>query len=143
MKKQNILVPIFLILAIPFLTGCVGQWQNPNDSLAAQELEIRNLLILPTVYDRAGVILKGKVWDLEFVEDADKPDGVYSKFKLADKDGNYVDVQSAGMTTLLTEGALVKVFGLHRVIHDKDTRTISYLIEAKKIIAQTELQVLF
>jgi hypothetical protein len=133
MKTQNIIFPL-LILAISFLAGCIGQWQNPNAAIPAQEIEISNLLIFPTAYDRAGVILEGKVWDLDFVEDKDNPDEVYSEFKLADKDGNYVIVRSPGMTTLLQEGAMIKVIGLHRVIYDEDTRIVSNLVEAKQII---------
>lgn len=133
MKTQNIIFPL-LILAISFLAGCIGQWQNPNAAIPAQEIEISNLLIFPTAYDRAGVILEGKVWDLDFVEDKDNPDEVYSEFKLADKDGNYVIVRSPGMTTLLQEGAMIKVIGLHRVIYNEDTRIVSNLVEAKQII---------
>ncbi len=133
MKTQKIIFPL-LILAISFLAGCIGQWQNPNAAIPAQEIEISNLLIFPTAYDRAGVILEGKVWDLDFVEDKDNPDEVYSEFKLADKDGNYVIVRSPGMTTLLQEGAMIKVIGLHRVIYDVDTRIVSNLVEAKQII---------
>jgi len=133
MKTQNIIFPL-LILAISFLAGCIGQWQNPNAAIPAQEIKISNLLIFPTAYDRAGVILEGKVWDLDFVEDKDSPDEVYSEFKLADKDGNYVIVRSPGMTTLLQEGAMIKVIGLHRIIYDKDSRLISNHIEAKQII---------
>jgi len=133
MKTQNIIFPL-LILAISFLAGCIGQWQNPNAAIPAQEIEIRNLLVMPTIYDRAGVILEGKVWDLDFVEDKDNPDEVYSTFKLADKDGNYVIVRSPGMTTLLQEGAMIKVIGLHKIIYDKDSRLISNHIEAKQII---------
>ncbi len=133
MKTQNIIFPL-LILAISFLAGCIGQWQNPNAAIPAQEIEIRNLLVMPTIYDNAGVILEGKVWDLDFVEDKDNPDKVYSTFKLADKDGNYVIVRSPGMTTLLQEGAMIKVIGLHKIIYDKDSRLISNHIEAKQII---------
>ena len=133
MKTQNIIFPL-LILAISFLTGCIGQWQNPNASMPAQELKIRNLLVMQIGYESAGVILKGKVWDLDFVEDKNNPDEVYSTFKLADKDGNYVIVRSPGMTTLLVEGAMIKVIGLHRTIYDKDSRLISSHVEAKQII---------
>lgn len=133
MKTQNIIFPL-LILAISFLAGCIGQWQNPNAAIPAQEIEIRNLLVMPTIYDNAGVILEGKVWDLDFVEDKDNPDEVYSTFKLADKDGNYVIVRSPGMTTLLQEGVMIKVIGLHKIIYDKDSRLISNHIEAKQII---------
>jgi len=133
MKTQNVIFPL-LILAISFLAGCIGQWQNPNAAIPAQEIEIRNLLVMPTIYDRAGVILEGKVWDLDFVEDKDNPDEVYSTFKLADKDGNYVIVRSPGMTTLLQEGAIIKVIGLHKIIYDKDSRLISNHIEATQII---------
>ena len=133
MKTQNIIFPL-LILAIYFLTGCIGQWQNPNASMPAQELKIRNLLVMQIGYESAGVILKGKVWDLDFVEDKDNPDEVYSTFKLADKDGNYVIVRSPEMTTLLVEGAMIKVIGLHRIIYDKDSRLISSHVEAKQII---------
>ena len=123
-----------IILSTVFFAGCIGQWQNPAVSIPAQELKIRELLIMPTIYDSAGVILEGKVWDLSFEGDTDKPDGVYTIFKLADKDGNYVNVKSPGMTTLLEEGVKVKVIGLHRIIQDKDTGMISNLIEAKQII---------
>ena len=133
MNTKKIIFPL-LILAISFLAGCIGQWQNPNVAIPAQEIKISNLLIFPTAYDRAGVILKGKVWDLDFVEDKDNPDEVYSTFKLADKDGNYVIVRSPGMTTLLQEGAMIKVIGLHKIIYDKDSRLISYHVEAKQII---------
>lgn len=133
MNTKKIIFPL-LILAISFLAGCIGQWQNPNAAIPAQEIKISNLLIFPTAYDRAGVILEGKVWDLDFVEDKDNPDEVYSTFKLADKDGNYVIVRSPGMTTLLQEGAMIKVIGLHRVIYDEDSRLISNHIEAKQII---------
>ena len=133
MNTKNIIFPL-LILAISFLAGCIGQWQNPNAAIPAQEIEIRNLLVMPTIYDNAGVILEGKVWDLDFVEDKDNPDEVYSTFKLADKDGNYVIVRSPGMTTLLQEGAMIKVIGLHKIIYDKDSRLISNHIEAKQII---------
>ena len=133
MKTQKIIFPL-LILAISFLAGCIGQWQNPNAAIPAQEIKISNLLIFPTIYDSAGVILKGKVWDLDFVEDKDNPDEVYSEFKLADKDGNYVIVRSPGMTTLLVEGSMIKVIGLHKIIYDKDSRLISNYIEAKQII---------
>ncbi len=133
MKTQIIIFPL-LILAISLLAGCIGQWQNPNASMPAQELKIRNLLVMQIGYESAGVILKGKVWDLDFVEDKDNPDEVYSTFKLADKDGNYVIVRSPGMTTLLQEGAMIKVIGLHRTIYDKDSRLISSHVEAKQII---------
>ena len=133
MKTQKIIFPL-LILAISFLAGCIGQWQNPNATIPAQEIKISNLLIFPTNYDSAGVILKGKVWDLDFVEDKDNPDEVYSEFKLADKDGNYVIVRSPGITTLLQEGSMIKVIGLHKIIYDKDSRLISNHIEAKQII---------
>ena len=124
MNTKNIIFSL-LILVISFLAGCIGQWQNPNAAIPAQEIEIRNLLVMPTIYDSAGVILEGKVWDLDFVEDKDNPDEVYSTFKLADKDGNYVIVRSPGMTTLLVEGSMIKVIGLHKIIYDKDSRLIS------------------
>ena len=133
MNTKKIIFPL-LVVAISFLAGCIGQWQNPNAAIPAQEIKISNLLIFPTAYDRAGVILEGKVWDLDFVEDKDNPDDVYSTFKLADEDGNYVIVRSPGMTTLLQEGAMIKVIGLHRVIYDEDTRIVSNLVEAKQII---------
>jgi len=133
MNTKKIIFPL-LILAISFLAGCIGQWQNPNAAIPAQEIKISNLLIFPINYDSAGVILEGKVWDLDIVEDKDNPDEVYSEFKLADKDGNYVIVRSPGMTTLLVEGSMIKVIGLHKIIYDKDSRLISNHIEAKQII---------
>ncbi|NIV43142.1 MAG: hypothetical protein GWN11_03540 [Candidatus Dadabacteria bacterium] len=133
MRTSYITLPV-LIIAISFLAGCSGKWQNPNDSVAAQELKIRNLLITPTIYDHAGVILEGKVWDLDFIEDPENADNVYSMFKLADKDGNYVNVTSEGMTTLLQEGERIKVIGIHRVLYSEETRLVSYLVDAKQIL---------
>ncbi|NIP31922.1 MAG: hypothetical protein GTN59_15715, partial [Candidatus Dadabacteria bacterium] len=56
------------------------------------------------------------VWDLEHIDDPDTPDQVYAMFKLADKDGNYVNVKSPGMKPLLKEGERIKIKGIHRVI---------------------------
>lgn len=133
MNTQKLIYPLFVV-AISFLAGCVGEWQNPNNSVAAQELKIRNLLIFPIMYDSAGVILEGKIWDLDLIDDKDNTDQVYSKFKLADKDGNYVYVTSADTSTLLQEGEMVKVIGIHRLLHDRDVNEIANLIEAKKIV---------
>ncbi|NIP37766.1 MAG: hypothetical protein GWO07_01765 [Candidatus Dadabacteria bacterium] len=132
MKRTNITI-LILIFAISFAAGCAGPWKSPNESIAAQELKIRNLLITPTIYDHAGVILEGKVWDLEFIEDKEDPDTMHSVFKLADRDGNYVNVTSDYMTTLLKEGEIVKITGMHTVIFDKESRMVTYHVQASKI----------
>lgn len=122
-----------ILTVLALMTSCIGKWQNPNDTIAAEELNIRDLLIIPTIYDSAGVILEGKIWDLEFINDEKNPDKVYSMFKLADKDGNFVYVTSADPSAPLANGNKVKVLGIHRMLPGNDANLVTYLIEAKRV----------
>ncbi len=132
--NKRLSIILYLTFGASLLAGCASHWENPNESVAAQKLKIRNLLITPTMYDHAGVILEGMVWDLEHIDDPDTPDQVYAMFKLADKDGNYVNVKSPGMKPLLKEGERIKIKGIHRVIFEEETRMINYHVDAKQIL---------
>ena len=125
---------IILFFAIPALTiSCTKVWQDPDTSIPSKKVDITSVLVMPTIYDGAGVELEGKVWDLlmEHSKYSNKYD--YSTFKLADKDGNYVKVKSNSSLPLVTEGEIIKVVGVHRIIHDANTNKIENLVEAYSI----------
>jgi hypothetical protein len=122
---------IFLPIFIAAL-GCAREWQNPNTALPAMELSIVNLLATPTAYDSAGVIVEGKVWDLKFDKLEQQIDTPYTSFKLADKDGNYINVFASGHLPV-SEGELVKVTGIYRREFQTESYKFVNEIEAEKV----------
>jgi hypothetical protein len=129
---QKVLLFIFPIIFISFL-GCTKEWQNPNTALPAKELEIRSILAHPNIYDSAGVIVEGKVWDLTFNILKEKgTETPYTSFKLADKDGNYVNVFALGHIPI-SEGGIVKVVGIYRREFKTEGYSFVNEIEAKRI----------
>lgn len=124
---------VLLILFLSVFLGCAREWQNPNTSLPARELKILTILANPIVYDSAGVIVEGKVWDLRFdtlrEKDVEIP---YTHFKLADRDGNFVNVFALGDIPV-TEGDTVKVLGVYRREYKTESYSFINEIEAKKI----------
>ena len=125
---------VSLILFLFFL-GCAGEWQNPNTTTPAKKIDITTILINPIAYDSAGVIVEGRVWDLVFntLEKNDKDKGSpYTNFKLADKDGNFVNVLALGHLPI-AEGDIVKVVGIYR--RNISTENYKFLneIEAKRV----------
>jgi uncharacterized membrane protein len=131
MRERGFLF-IFAMGFLAFL-GCAHEWQNPNTALPSKELSIDALLINPIVYDSAGVIIEGKVWDLAFKSLKEKDIEIpYTSFKLADQDGNFVNVFALGDIPV-AEGDIVKVVGIYR--REYNTENYSFLneIEAKRI----------
>lgn len=132
---KTILRPLIALFAIStcFL-GCTSVWHNPNTSIPSKKIKIINLIVTPTIYDNAGVEVEGKVWDLRFEsdEDPDNPE-LYSLFKLADKDGNYINVKSSSELPAVAEGEEIKVIGIHRLIHQPETGKLINELEAYSI----------
>ncbi len=123
---------IYSIILLAFL-GCAREWQNPNTSLPSREVNITNILINPTFYDSSGVKVEGKIWDLVFdtFKEKDK-ESPYTNFKLADKDGNFVNVFALGHLPL-AEGGFVKVVGIYRRELSTDSYKFNNAIEAKRV----------
>ena len=125
---------VILLMFIPFLSSCHKEWQDPNTSIPSKELTIRNILVTPSIYDGAGVIIEGKVWDL-LMEDSKNGKGKYkyTTFKLADEDGNYINIRSRSDLPPVTEGEIVKVVGMYKLSHDPKTNEITSQVEAYRI----------
>jgi hypothetical protein len=125
---------VSLILFFFFL-GCAGEWQNPNTTTPAKKIDITSILINPIAYDSAGVIVEGTVWDLVFntLEKNDKDKGSpYTNFRLADKDGNFVNVRALGHLPI-AEGDIVKVVGIYRMNISTENYKFLNEIEAKRV----------
>ncbi|GIW47609.1 MAG: hypothetical protein KatS3mg078_1486 [Deltaproteobacteria bacterium] len=131
MKKASIVV--FSILLPLIVTGCAKEWQNPDTALPAKKLKITSILVSPHAYDSAGVIVEGKVWDLTFnileEKDSETP---YTSFKIADKDGNFINVFALGHVPLF-EGDLVEVKGIYRREYITERHSFINEIEAVSI----------
>ena len=106
---------LFRSICIPAaLISCNKQWQDPNTSVPYTHTTIREILIAPIGYDSAGVSVEGMVWDLDYdllVED--EKETPFTSFKIADSDGNYLNVFAEGNYPL-TDGDQVKVIGVYR-----------------------------
>ena len=129
MKGKSFIYSIILLASL----GCAHEWQNPDTTLPAKEQDIVSILANPIAYDSAGVIVQGKVWDLVFdtLEEEDK-ESPYTNFKLADRDGNFVNVFALGHIPI-TEGDIVKVVGIYR--RELSTESYDFIneIEAKRV----------
>ncbi|MER3447607.1 MAG: hypothetical protein C4291_12580 [Candidatus Dadabacteria bacterium] len=129
-SKYFVYSMLFLIFS-----GCAGEWQNPNTTTPAKKMDITTILINPIIYDSAGVIVEGRVWDLVFstLGEDDKDKGSpYTNFKLADKDGNFVNVFALGHLPI-AEGDIVEVIGIYRrALNISNYRFINE-IEAKRV----------
>jgi hypothetical protein len=124
---------IFLLVIASSFFGCAHEWQNPNTSLPAKEVKIKSILINPIAYDSAGVIVEGKVWDLRLDTVSEKDVQIpYTGFKLADEDGNFVNVFALGDIPVV-EGDLVKVVGVYRREYNTEGYKFINEIEAKRV----------
>jgi hypothetical protein len=125
---------ILLMLSFMYIAalGCTREWKNPNTVLPATEVKIERIIVNPTAYDSAGVIVEGKVWDLKFDELEQKTDIPYTSFKLADKDGNYINVFASGHL-LISEGDMVEVTGIYRRELQTESYKFNNEIEAKTV----------
>jgi hypothetical protein len=124
----------FLFIFMPVvLMSCSKQWQNPNTAVPYTPTTIREILIAPVGYDSAGVAVEGMVWDLNYdllVEDGKEIP--YTSFKIADPDGNYVNVFAEGNYPLI-DGDQVKVVGVYRRELVTDSRSYINEIDANSI----------
>ncbi len=130
--RDKALLFMFAMIFIALL-GCAREWQNPNTALPSKEISVGALLTNPIIYDSAGVIVEGKVWDLAFKslkeKDAEIP---FTSFKLADKDGNFVNVFALGDIPV-AEGDIVEVVGIYRREYNTENHIFVNEIEAKRI----------
>ncbi|HSE84165.1 MAG TPA: hypothetical protein VLB01_06430 [Thermodesulfobacteriota bacterium] len=125
---------VLLLLSFVYIAalGCTPEWKNPNTTLPATEVKIERITVNPTAYDSAGVIVEGKVWDLKFDKLEQKTDIPYTSFKLADKDGNYVNVFASGHLPIF-EGDMVEVTGIYRREFQTESYKFDNEIEAVKV----------
>ena len=132
---MKILLPV--IISLLFVISCNRTWKNPNTTLPAAKISIASLISVPTVYDGAGVVVKGMVWDVVNDELVYLKDGYvetlnFSLFKLSDKKGNFVNVYTEDIDSI-SEGDLVEVVGIYRREFLSDKRTYINEVEAKNI----------
>jgi len=130
MKREAFLL-ISSILLVSL--GCAREWQNPNTTIPAKQVDIAAILENPIAFDSAGVIVEGKVWDLVFDkferEDKETP---FTEFKLADQDGNFVKVFVLGHIPI-AEGDIVEVLGIYRRELGKERIYLANEIEAIRV----------
>ena len=125
---------VSILLISSLLASCTKVWHDPNTSVPSKKVDITSILVTPTIYDGAGVEIEGKVWDLLMEHSQNGKDkDTYSMFKLADEEGNYLNVKSKSTLPLVTEGELVKVIGVYRLTHDPETNKIQNVVEAYSI----------
>ena len=115
------------------LISCNKEWQDPNTAVPYTHTTIREILIAPIGYDSAGVSVEGMVWDLNYdllVEN--EKEIPYTTFKIADSDGNYVNVFAEGNYPLI-DGDQVKVIGVYRRELITESRNYVNEIDANSI----------
>lgn len=107
------LLTIFSIMSI-VVASCSQTWKDPNTSIPYQVIPISTILISPHAYDSAGINIEGMVWDLAYhVLEMEEIEVPYTTFKIADEDGNFINVYAEGNYPL-SEGEQVKVIGVYR-----------------------------
>ena len=132
---MKIFIPLFLTLL--FVISCNRTWQDPNAIIPAAKISIASLISVPTVYDGAGVMVKGMVWDvvndeLVYLSDGYVETLAFSLFKLSDKKGNYVNIYTEDYFDI-NEGDIVEVIGIYRRDFVGSKRNYTNEIEAKNI----------
>lgn len=125
------------ILAVGLFGACNKTWKDPNDTMPATKISIITLLAAPTVYDGAGVNVRGMVWDIVHDDLVYSNDGYIETksfviFKVSNQEGNFVNVYTEKMDEV-KEGDLVEVIGIYRRNFESDLRSYTNEIEAKKI----------
>jgi len=139
---------IFILFTIIIFSSCQAEWKDPNEALPSAKLDITSILVNPNVYDSAGVIVRGMVWDKETVEPEpvknDKGEvhqsEIYTYFKLSDKNGNYIGVIYPGENNSIQDGDIVEVLGIFRRNFATEHRIYKNEIQAKKITVLESLQ---
>jgi len=133
MKK----IVLSTVLAVVLFSACNKTWNDPNDTMPATKLSIITLLAAPTVYDGAGVNVRGMVWDIVHDDLIYSNDGYietlsFVVFKVSNRQGNYVNVYTEKMDDV-KEGDMVEVVGIYRRNFESELRNYTNEIEAKKI----------
>ncbi len=133
MKK----IVLSTVLAVVLFSACNKTWNDPNDTIPATKLSIITLLAAPTVYDGAGVNVRGMVWDIVHDDLVYSNDGYietlsFVVFKVSNREGNYVNVFTEKMDDV-KEGDMVEVVGIYRRNFESELRNYTNEIEAKKI----------
>lgn len=138
---MNNLKYILIIFAIIIFSSCQKEWKDPNEVLPSAQADITSILVSPNVYDSAGVIVRGMVWNKETVEPAPvknekgemtQPEP-YTYFKLSDRNGNYLGVTTNSENNSFQDGDIVEVLGIYRRNYATEQRHFKNEIQAKKI----------
>lgn len=132
---MKIFIPLLLTLLL--VISCNRTWQDPNTTIPASKISIASLIAVPTVYDGAGVVVKGMVWDvvndeLIYLSDGYVETLAFSLFKLSDKKGNFVNIYTEDYFDV-NEGDIVEVVGIYRREFVGSKRNFTNEIEAKNI----------
>ncbi|MEE8135943.1 MAG: hypothetical protein V3T52_02090, partial [Thermodesulfobacteriota bacterium] len=94
--KRNLYVFVSVVVLVFALTACKRQWQDPDTSLATQNISIASLITNRQAYTSSGVSLIGKVWNLKINTTPNQNEEgmgeAYTTFILADRMGTGVDV---------------------------------------------------
>lgn len=133
MKK----IVLSTILAVVLFSACNKTWNDPNDTMPATKISLITLLAAPTVYDGAGVNVRGMVWDIIHDDLVYSNDGFietlsFVVFKVSNREGNFVNVYTEKMDAV-NEGDMVEVVGIYRRNFVSEFRSFTNEIEAKKI----------
>jgi hypothetical protein len=133
MKK----IVLSTILAVVLFSACNKTWNDPNDTMPATKISLITLLAAPTVYDGAGVNVRGMVWDIVHDDLVYSNDGFietlsFVVFKVSNREGNFVNVYTEKMDAV-NEGDMVEVVGIYRRNFVSEFRSFTNEIEAKKI----------
>lgn len=132
MSKKAFL-SIFAIIILLGL-GC-GQpkWVNPNTTIPAVKVDIVRILANSNAYDSAGVIVEGRVYDVEYrVMKKPYTEIPYTVFKVADMDGNYLNVFAISHFPVV-QGDFVSVLGTYRTDFKMEDFSSVNELEAKQI----------
>jgi len=134
--KSNLYIFISIVALIFTVTACRHQWQDPDTSIASQNLSIANLITNRDAYDSSGVSLIGKVWNLKVGStESQNEEGMkktYTTFILADRRGTGVDVYVPGEVPL-QEGDFVRVVGIYRKELQSTGDYFSNVVDAVRI----------
>ena len=97
---------VFFLAAMLLAPSC-ARWEDPTTSIVSTDKSVAVLLLNPAVYTMQEVHVRGKVWEIETMEEPAKS----TTFKLADNDGNYIMVIWEKELSF-TEGDIVEAAGL-------------------------------
>ena len=97
---------VFFLAAMLLAPSC-ARWEDPTTSIVSTDKSVAVLLLNPAVYTMQEVHVRGKVWEIETMEEPAKS----TTFKLADNDGNYIMVIWEKELSF-AEGDIVEAAGL-------------------------------